>query len=109
MQICLLSRSFIDSIALKPPEDLKDLKGVLKKKSEKQKEDNQLQKKVKYCRFNIQFTNIILIASIWVYRIGGDQSLEFFSYWLSWWHNQQIADDRIGQKNISEVSEKWSI
>ena len=52
MQICLLSRSFIDSIALKPPEDLKDLKGVVKKKSEKQKEDNQLQKKVKYCRFD---------------------------------------------------------
>ena len=52
MQICLLSRSFIDSIALKPPEDLKDLKGVVKKKSEKQKEDNQLQKKVKYCTFN---------------------------------------------------------
>ena len=64
MQICLLSRSFIDSIALKPPEDLKDLKGVVKKKSEKQKEDNQLQKKVKYYIFNNRFTKIILIASI---------------------------------------------
>ena len=46
--IYLFFRSFIDSIALKPPEDIKELKGLVKKKSDKQKEESPLQKKVKY-------------------------------------------------------------